>query len=887
MRITDVRRLTGASVGLGFAALCVVQSASAQIVVDTPITTQVTDTVDGQTITVTPSGSITTTGGTEAVDSDNADVTITNNGSIATEGGAGISSEGNDAAITNNGDITAQDDVGIDSRGDDATITNNGSITTLGSDEDAIYVRGDDAIVINAGSITTLGPTASGIQGASVVTNTGSITVHGDRGRGISSGDIITNSGTIIMHGAGARAVRTSAHSATITNSGTIRTIGLATVGPGSISADGILSSGDNTTIANSGTIITEGNAAYAIRSTGTGSTITNSGSLSTQGPGSVAIGSTDANASITNSGSISTQSVDAHGISSSGTHASIANTGSISTLGEAFGILSNGTDASIINGGSIFTQGIGALGIYAAHQRATVTNNGSITMQGEDAIGISSSESNVTIINAGTITTPGQDALGIASLGIDATIFNSGRIDSSGVGIESQGDNVVITNSGRVVSASGQSIFFEDPATAFNLLPGSFLGGRVVMDGGVMPVNITTGPSHSTLTLFATAAGGLPTFTGGAPSFSGPVPGFYNAGTGHTATYDPTVLARMGGMTQDLAGGISGQIGGRFTPSAPSATRFANAFAAAADPASEEDAGAFGGFVSTYDPTTVSVHGAWVSGFGSFSSQDGNQAALDSDSWAAGLSVGYDQVINTSLTLGILAGFNTATLQADSRWVPGTVDHDARGGYAGIYGRYAPAAHGWYVDGALLAGFLAHENVRFVNDSMAVGGVSSARSDYDSWWIAPELGVGYTYDTAENWTLTPSAQVRLAVQSFDGYTETGSSAANATIGSWTSSSLQGRAQLAASYTGYAGVRITGRLGADARTDIGDDSVSTTLIGQTQAMPTFADDTLAGFVGLDGDYALTDTTSLNFSTEFSASSAGTSISAGLRIQMSF
>lgn len=865
MRITDVWRLTGASVGLGFAGLCVVQSATAQIVVDTPITTQVTDTTDGQTITVTPSGSITTSGATEAIYSDNLNVTITNNGSIATEDGEGIFSDNNGATITNAGDISTQSAVGINSRGDDATIINNGSITSLGNDEDAIAARGDNALVINTGSITTLGPSASGIFGSSDVTNSGSITVHGDRGRGISSSGVnIANSGTITTLGEGAPAVQATADSAIITNSGIIRTMGPATGGMGSISADGISSFGDNTTITNSGTIITQGNAAFAIRSRGSmGAMITNSGSISTQGAGSEGVHAADDFAVMTNFGSISTQSIDAHAMRSLGANVRMVNSGLITTVGmNGFGILADGPNASITNDGSISTQGVGSIGIWVPSGQASVTNNGSII-------------------------TEGTDAYGIWSTGLDGTIFNSGNIDSTGIGILSEGDNVVITNSGRVVSASGQSIFFEDPAIALNLLPGSFLGGTVVMDGGVMPVNITTGPSHSTLTLFATAAGGLPNFTGGAPNFSGPVPGFYNAGTSQTATYDPTVLARMGGMTQDLAGGISGQVGGRFAPSAPSATRFANAFAAAASPASEEDTGAFDGFVSTHNPTTGSVHGAWVSGFGSFSSQDGNQAALDSDSWAAGLSVGYDQVINPSLTLGVLAGFSTATLEADSRWVAGTVDHGAQGGYAGIYGRYAPSAHGWYVDGALLAGFLAHENVRFVNDNMAVGGVSSARSDYDSWWIAPELGVGYTYDTAENWTLTPSAQIRLAVQSFDGYTETGPSAANATIGSWTSSSLQTRLQLAASYTGYAGVRITGRLGADVHTDIGDDNVSTTLIGQTQAIPTFADDTLAGFVGLEGDYALTDTTSLNFSTEFSTSSVGTSVSAGLQFRVMF
>jgi hypothetical protein len=717
MRITDVRCLTGASVGLGLVGLCAIQPASAQTVVDTPITTQVTDTVDGQTITVTPSGSITTTGA-NAISSDNLGVTITNDGSIAVQG-----------ASTR----------GIDSRGDNATITNNSTITTQGQFADAIF---------------------SSQAANATITNSGTITTWGQGSRGIYS------------HG-------------------------------------GV--NGDNAMIINSGAITTRGR--------------------------------------------------------------------------DAMGIFSHATNATITSSGTITTWGLDSAGIDSRGDSVTITNSGDVSTQ--DGLGIYSAGLNASITNAGTITTPGSNDSGIRSDGDHATIFNSGRIDSSGIGIESQGDTVVVTNAGWVVSASGQSIFFEDPATALNLLPGSFLGGTVVMDGGVMPVSITTGPSHSTLTLFATAAGGLPSFTGGAPNFFGPMPGFYNAGTGQAATYDPTVLARMGGMTQDLASGISGQVDGRFAPSAPSAPRFANAFAAAADPASEEDAGAFDGFVSTYNPTTGSVHGAWVSGFGSFSSQDGNQAALDSDSWAAGLSVGYDQVINPSLTLGVLAGFSTATLEADSRWVAGTVDHEAEGGYAGIYGRYAPSALGWYVNGALLAGFLTHENVRFVNDTMAVGGVSSARSSYDSWWIAPELGVGYTYDTAENWTLTPSAQIRLAVQSFDGYTETGPSAANATIGNWTSSSLQTRLQLAASYTGYAGVRITARLGADLRTDIGDDSVSTTLIGQTQAIPTFADDTLAGFVGLEGDYAVTDTTSLNVSTEFSASSVGTRVSAGLQFRVMF
>lgn len=76
-------------------------------------------------------------------------------------------------------------------------------------------------------------------------------------------------------------------------------------------------------------------------------------------------------------------------------------------------------------------------------------------------------------------------------------------------------------------------------------------------------------------------------------------------------------------------------------------------------------------------------------------------------------------------------------------------------------------------------------------------------------------------------------------------------------------------------------------LGADARIDIGDGGVSTTLIGQTQAMPIFTDDTLAGFIGLDADYALTGSTSLSLATEFSAGRESTSASASLQIRVMF
>ncbi|GAB5509571.1 MAG: hypothetical protein Rhims3KO_09720 [Hyphomicrobiales bacterium] len=842
MRITDVRRLTGASVGLGLVGLCVVQSASAQIVVDTPITTQVTDTADGQTITVTPSGSI-TINSADAISSDDLGVTITNDGSIAVQGASNR---------------------GIGSLGDNATITNSGTITTQGLDGHGIFSSGIYAIITNSGTITTQGNGAIGI-----LSNDPNAT--------------ITNEGSIFTQDTDAFGIYAAHERATVTNNGIITTRGQ--------SAFGIWSTERYATIINSGTITTWGEDARGIDSENADAVITNSGTIITQDRFADGIFSSQAaNATIANSGTITTWGQGSRGIYShggvNGDNAMITNSGAITTRGrDAMGIFSHATNATITSSGTITTWGLDSAGIDSRGDSVTIANSGGVSTQ--DGSGIYSAGLNAGITNAGTITTQGSNDPGIRSDGDDATIFNSGSIGSSGVGIESQGDNVVITNSGRVVSASGQSIFFEDSPSTLNLLPGSFLGGTVIMDGADTAVNITTGATHSTLTLFTTAGGGLPNFTGGAPVFSGPVPGFYNAGAGQTATYDPTVLARMGGMMQDFAGGISGQIGGRFTPGTPSGTRFANAFAATADQTSEDDTGPFDGFVSTYNPNTGSVHGAWVSGFGSFSSQDGNQAALDSDSWAAGLSVGYDQVINPSLTLGVLAGFSTATLEADSRWVAGTVDHQASGGYAGIYGRYTPSAHGWYVDGALLAGFLTHENVRFVNDNTAPNGVSSARSDYDSWWIAPQLGVGYTHDTAENWTLTPSAQIRLTVQSFDGYSETGPSAANATIGSWTSSSLQTRLQLAASYTGYASVRITGRLGADARTDIGDDSVSTTLIGQTQAMPTFTDDTLSGFVGLDASYALNQNTSLNLTSEFGASGAGTRVSAGLQFRVMF
>lgn len=270
----------------------------------------------------------------------------------------------------------------------------------------------------------------------------------------------------------------------------------------------------------------------------------------------------------------------------------------------------------------------------------------------------------------------------------------------------------------------------------------------------------------------------------------------------------------------------------------------------------------AFDDLTATYSPQEPAF---WASGFGSLSEYDGSATTLDHEAHHAGLAIGYESNVSPELVVGALVGYGWGTFESESRWAE-SFDNAAHGAFASLYGQ---AQRGdVFATVAMSGGFLSHSDDRLVNDNLAALGVSSAQADYNSWWLSPELTVGWHAGALgdSNWQFTPSARVRYAIQFVDGYTETGPSAANATVASRTVSALESRIQLAATRQFDLAI-LTVRGGWQYRSTVRTEDANVTLIGQSGSVPVDGEEGSAAFVGGEMSVALGPTLSLDLAGE--------------------
>ena len=269
----------------GAAFMLTLPWAAAAQTIDDARTSTVSSSGGDAEITVTGSGSITTSGILQhGINSTGESPTIVNNGTITTDGGSarGIKSTVDSSAqdkttITNNGTITTNDSTsdGILADGDEAIITNNGTITTSGERSTGIRSTGDDAEIIlgENGTITTSGERSAGIRSThenAMITINGSIITTDEGGHGVQSINLPSDdgvpdnaiitvgaTGSITTEGRGAHGIFSEGADATITNDGTITTTGDG--------AHGIQAVGEDAEITINGTVIVSGEGAYVV----------------------------------------------------------------------------------------------------------------------------------------------------------------------------------------------------------------------------------------------------------------------------------------------------------------------------------------------------------------------------------------------------------------------------------------------------------------------------------------------------------------------------------------------------------------------------------------------------------------------------------------------
>jgi len=544
----------------------------------------------------------------------------------------------------------------------------------------------------------------------------------------------------------------------------------------------GIESSGNNKTITNSGTlppVSTSATAdnAFGINSIGDTNIITNSGTItaSTEGGGARA-----------------------YGISSEDNYNTITNSGTITVSANNFnafvyGIYSAGNTNTITNSGTITVSAIGyharAYGIFSYGDYNTITNSGTITAStnGPSArtYGILGLGDHNTITNSGTITasTIGDFAFacGILGSGDHNTITNSGTITVSTTGdtaytygIFGSGAGNIITNSGKITAATA---IYSDGGS-LNILPNSYIDGLFDLHGTT--VNITTGPSHS---IYYNLGLGV------TPTFSGPTPGFTNGTI--AATFDPTVFKGSINELADLNNNIASVANKNLS-----------------------------NFKDRQFSTSV---------FTSQLEHKADAVNLKQEIDQLGVVFAYDYKL-ADTNLNFMAGYANSDLEANSRFAK-SYANKTKGPFIGVAGIYDAGLVN--VNFGLTTGLLKHSHDRFVNDNEATNGEAHAKANYDSMFIAPEIGVSKKIKSNDI-TFSPKANVRYNYQSVDGYTETGSNS-NATVKSLDVGLVETNLELAGTKS-LNQSSYTIKTGYLNRQSVGDHKATVTMIGQTNSI---------------------------------------------------
>lgn len=536
--------------------------------------------------------------------------------------------------------------------------------------------------------------------------------------------------------------------------------------------------------------------------------------------------------------GTIVTNGNESDGIFSDAENASIVIDGSVITTGNQLaGILSLGPDAEIRNTGTISSQGLEAgYGIAVFGGGATIHNAGLIeagfgTAGALAPIGMLVNGDGNTVRNSGAIRTQGVAAYGIVSNGSGTVIVNRGRISSSGLasyGILSSGANETITNAGRIEADLDDlafAIFMEGNGTTLDLRAGTAIQGKIGFFGTDGTLQI--GRGLNTALTFDDPPDVL--YTNGAPFVI----------DGNTlAVVDPTGFSAQDDLLADTTGAIADALGDRL---------------AAARSTSWNDMASVKGLLINQAADVLQDDGLtlWGTLLGGYRDQKAEGAGSDFESWFGGAVMGIDGLAGSGTRLGLLAGAMTGELDADTN--SQSVDNDNY--FAGAYASFALGRS--FIDLSAIGGFATFDSKRRVANNLVLGGIESAKADYDGAFVSPAAEIGTAFDMGGGY-LIPSFRARYAGLFLDNYRERGSTA-NMDIDSRRVDAGELRGQLAfaltAIETGGGSLELTFRTGVEGTFGDGG-SVDAILLGQSLSFDSDSDVAVAeGFAGLQMVYS--------------------------------
>jgi outer membrane autotransporter protein len=213
-----------------------------------------------------------------------------------------------------------------------------------------------------------------------------------------------------------------------------------------------------------------------------------------------------------------------------------------------------------------------------------------------------------------------------------------------------------------------------------------------------------------------------------------------------------------------------------------------------------------------------------WVTAFGQWGDQDGEDGYTGFDYDVLGLSIGIDHPVSDRLLLGASAAYTDTDVDQEK----GRGDGDIEGWMASLYSSYS--LDKVYIDGMLSYGKNDYDARREVR----IGTIKrTARSDHDGDVLAATLGSGYLV-TRDDSVLEPFGRLQYIKLDEDSFTEKGAGDINQRISSRDTESL----------TSEIGVRVSrsfpqagGRLTTDASVawlhdfDIDDRAITTSYTG--------------------------------------------------------
>ena len=586
-----------------------------------------------------------------------------------------------------------------------------------------------------------------------------------------------TNAGTMTI-GSGSAAMFLLGNNNNLTNTGTISSTALNSIG------FDVLGTGN--TLTNSGTITLTGPTSYGISANGSGNTVYNSGvitvggSTGTNGDGVFLLNSNN----LVNTGTINAAGANGIAVSLWGDGNAITNSGTIAATGtNGIAVGFGGLDNSVVNNGTIKGSADGFTLFSFGTVGSTLTNNG--TLDGQMLLmGMGNS-----LINAGliTISDPGtallagnlyfggtftQTAQGILALRVD----NAGQHD----GLSADGQAKLNGTLRAVLQPGlyGSSITYTNVLQSSIPVAGQF--SNVMSSSAFFNAVATYNANSVDLTLTRHGFGAAPGETANQRAVGNVLEtGYSTALTGSAATFygqllqagSLGVLDRLSGEgtsgTQNTAFAAGSQFG-QTMDGQMSAWRAGNrggANAAALGYASEQPSGVMSAFNALKAPALAQPQWyAWAAGFGAGQSLSGNAtigSASFSDRVAAG-AVGVDRLVNPDLLVGFSAGGSSSTFSVDDRATSGRLD-------GAHLGAYAMQRFGASYLSAQIA--YSHFNNATTRGISGIGPDEIAKGSFGSNQLGGRLEIGRTYDF-NTISVTPFAAVQAARLSQAAYTE-------------------------------------------------------------------------------------------------------------------